>query len=143
MNESCRELRYHDIALHDRASFSAVIDKKVIEEFAVFSGDFNPLHTNEEYANSTQFHGRVAHGMIVGVFFSRLVGMYLPGKYSVYLSQTLHFHHPIELGVEITVDGEVVHKTDAYQTIEIRTTAIDAKTKEILVSGEAMVKLLQ
>ena len=143
MNSSCRELSYQDVALHDHASFSAIIDEKMVGEFADFSGDLNPLHTNEGYALGTEFHGRVAHGMIVGALFSKLIGMYLPGKYSLYLSQTLRFHNPIMIGLEIIVGGEVVHKTDAHRTVEIHTSAVDTKTKKLLVSGKAIVKLLR
>ena len=143
MPEDCRVVRYEDIVLHDRASFTAIIDKATIDGFAAFSGDCNPLHTDEGYAESTPFRGRVAHGMIIPGLFSRLIGMYLPGKYSLYLSQTLQFHVPITPGTEVLIGREVVHKTDAYRTVGIRTSAIEIKTKKLLVSGEAMVKLLQ
>ena len=143
MNNSCRQLSYRDIALHEHASFNAIIDEKMVEKFADFSKDFNPLHTDKKYALGTEFHGCMAHGMIVGALFSRLIGMYLPEKYSLYLSQTLSFHNPIALGSEVIISGEVIHKTDAHQSIEVSTTAVDAKTKKILVSGEAMVKLLR
>lgn len=143
MNDASKEIFYDTIVAGDKASFSVTITEKLINEFAGISGDVNPLHVDENYASRTHFGGRIAHGMIVGALFSRLIGMHLPGKYSLYLSQTLRFHNPIPCGAEIIVRGEVTHKTDAAKTIIIRTTAEDKNSGKILTSGEAMVQLLK
>jgi acyl dehydratase len=80
--------------------------------------------------------------MLVGSFFSRFVGMHLPGKYSLYLSQTLRFHAPISIGTAVTIRGVISQKTDAAQTITVQLTAEDASGK-MLTSGEALVRLLK
>ena len=144
MDSPCREIKYADIAEGQTASFTAVIDETLVKRFSEISGDKNPLHMDEEYAREATPGGeRIAHGMIVGALFSKLVGMYLPGKYALYLSQTLRFQNPIALGTETIIKGEVTHKADAHRTITIRTSATDAKTGTLLVSGEALVQLLQ
>jgi 3-hydroxybutyryl-CoA dehydratase len=142
-NNAPREMVYNDIAVGDRASFEVTVNEKLVDEFSKISGDMNPLHMDEEYARGTTQGKRIAHGMIVGALFSRLVGMHLPGKYSLYLSQTLKFQNPIALGTKVTIAGEVTHKSDAHKTITIRTTAEDTVAKKTLVSGEAIVQLLK
>jgi acyl dehydratase len=58
-----------------------------VAAFAAISGDFSPLHMDDEYARGTEFGGRVVHGLLVGSLFSQLVGMHLPGKQALYLGQ--------------------------------------------------------
>jgi 3-hydroxybutyryl-CoA dehydratase len=134
---------YNDIAVGDRAAFSVVVTKELIAAFADVSGDSNPLHMDDGYAGGTPFGKRIAHGMLVGSFFSQLVGMHLPGLYSVYLSQTLRFRVPVPIGTVLTVRGEVTHKTDSSKTVTIHMVAEDADSPTIFVDGEAMVQLLK
>jgi len=137
------ERTYDSIKIGDAALFTIQITGELVEKFSEVSGDVNPIHMDEEYASHTPLGERIAHGMIVGALFSRLIGMHLPGKYSLYLSQTLRFHNPIPLGTEITIRGEVTHKTDAVKTIGIRATAEYSSSKKILVSGEALAQVLK
>lgn len=134
---------FADIAVGEAAQFAAVLDEQLIREFAALSGDQNPLHTDAAYAAHTPFKGVVAHGMLAGAFFSRLVGMYLPGLYSVYLSQTLLFHKAIVPGTEVIVSGTVIQKSEATRSVIMDMRVMDVKSKDVLVSGEARVRLLQ
>lgn len=143
MNEECRTFAYKDISVGDAASFDITITEELVNDFARISGDMNPLHVSEGYAAETSFGHRIAHGMIAGMLFSRLIGMRLPGKYTLYLSQTLRFHAPIYVNTKITVRGEVAHKTDSQKSIAIRMIAEDSNTKKPLVTGEALIKLLK
>jgi len=133
---------YEEIAVGDAAAFEVVVDGALVAKFAAVSGDENPLHVDASYAATTPFGKPIAHGMLVEALFSRLIGMHLPGRYALYLSQTLRFHEPIPLGTTVRIRGEVTHKTDAHQTLAVRTTAEDAVSGKVLVSGEAMVAVL-
>lgn len=126
----------------ERAQFEINITEKLVDEFAKVSGDYNPLHTDEAYAKNSPLGGRIAHGMIAGALFSRLLGMYLPGEKCLYLSQSLFFRKPIRIGTEVIVLGEVQHKTDSLQALTIRTCVSNKQTSEALVDGEAIVKML-
>jgi len=143
MNNAPAQTTYKDIAVGSAVSFTVTITPELVDAFAALSGDHNPLHMEEWYASETAFHGRIAHGMISGALFSRLIGMHLPGKYSLYLSQSLRFHGPIAIGTRVMISGTVTHKTDVHNTVTIHTTAEDASSKKILVSGDAMVRLLK
>jgi 3-hydroxybutyryl-CoA dehydratase len=66
--------------------------------FAGVSGDTNPVHTNQPFAEQTMFKGRIAHGMLSAAFISTALGTRLPGPGCVYLSQTLNFKAPVKVG---------------------------------------------
>ncbi|MBI2037807.1 MAG: MaoC family dehydratase [Candidatus Magasanikbacteria bacterium] len=134
---------FDEINIGDAASFAFPVTEEVVDNFAAFSGDENPLHTNSEYARATEFKGRVAHGMIGGCLFSKLVGVYLPGEYCLYLSQTLQFKKPIFLGTMVEVSGKVTQKVEAFKTIEIETSIKNIETGERMIEGKALVKLLK
>ena len=58
--------QFAEIKIGDRAAFKVIVSKNMVDQFAAFSGDTNPLHMDEEYAATTSFKRRVAHGMIGG-----------------------------------------------------------------------------
>ena len=137
------EKTFGEILQGDSAQFDVDITKNMVGAFASLSGDYNPLHINREYAASTPFGGCIAHGMIAGTLFSRLVGVHLPGKYCLYLSQTLQFKKPIGIGTTVTVEGVVTQKTEATRTLTLSTVLRAKADGEVLVEGQALVRLLQ
>lgn len=137
------ETKFADIELGQKEEFELGITEKMLKTFAELSGDFNPLHIDEEYAKETDFKGRVVHGMLLSSFFSKLIGMCLPGKYALYLSQSLRFRSPARVGMKIIVRGIVEQIVPSLNTIKIQTEIIDSEKMEVLVDGEAMVKVLK
>jgi 3-oxoacyl-[acyl-carrier protein] reductase len=132
---------FADIHIGDRAHFDVTMGDILLQDFARLSGDYNPLHLDESYARTTQFGGRIVHGMLVSSFFSQLVGMHLPGLNAVYLSQTMDFLRPVHIGDEIEISGEVVHKSETSRVITLRTRAY--RQGELLVDGEAKIMVLE
>ena len=96
---------------------------------------------DENYAKNSQFKQRISHGMLLGSFFSQLVGMHIPGKKCLYLSQNLNFHNPCYIDDEIFVDGTVKQKSNSTRMLEIKTT-IHNKKNDLLVDGIARVMVL-
>ena len=88
MNEMSRIAQYRldDIEPGLTKNFRVNISESLVNEFAKITGDFSPIHMEEGFARTTKFKQRISHGMLVGSFFSRLVGMHLPGKNGVFLS---------------------------------------------------------
>ncbi len=84
------------------ASFSKTITEYDVYTFAGVTGDLNPAHINEEFARQTQFHGRIAHGMLSAGLISAVIGMQLPGPGTIYLGQELSFRSPVHIGDTIT-----------------------------------------
>jgi len=130
---------YEEIRIGDRASVTRTITEEDVAAFAELSGDVNPLHVDAEYAASTPFGQRVAHGMLAASLISTVVGTRLPGLGAVYLGQELRFVAPTRLGDTLTATGEVIHKREDKPILRLRTTvARDDGT--IVVEGEAVVK---
>jgi len=93
------------------AVFSKTVSHDDIVAFAEVTGDTNPVHLDDAYAESTFFKGRIAHGMLTAGFFSTVFGTKLPGPGSIYLSQTLRFRGPVRIGDEVTASVRV-HEID-------------------------------
>ena len=107
------EYLFEEIEIGLKHSFEVIINDEIVDNFAKISGDFNPLHIDEQYAIKTKFGKRVCHGMLLSSFFSRLVGMYLPGKNALYFSQNLNSVGPCFIGEQVTVKGEVIDKSES------------------------------
>ncbi|MBI2136177.1 MaoC family dehydratase [Candidatus Woesearchaeota archaeon] len=135
------DLNYEDINVGKVFKFSRILSLKDIDNYAKLTGDFNPLHTEEEYAKSTKFNGRIAHGMLAASLFSSLLGMICPGKKNLYLSQTLNFKKPVYPGNELSVQGTIIKKIDSIKAIVIRTDIFAGK--DIVLTGEATVQILE
>jgi len=138
MNNSALEYSFNDLFVGQKANFLKKINEALVNDFAKISGDFNPLHVNKEYASSTNFGKRVCHGMLLTSFFSQLVGMHLPGKNSLYFSQTLNFRNPCFVDDTITIEGEIIEKKQNMKLITIKTT-IHNQTGTCLIDGVAKV----
>lgn len=138
MIEPPLEYTLENIRIGEKRKFSEKIDKSKLETFAKLSGDYNPLHMDEKYAQNTSFKKRVCHGMLLASFLSRLVGMYLPGKNALYFSQTLNFQAPSFIDDEITIEGEVIDKSSATGIVTIKT-SIHNQNNECVVDGIAKV----
>ena len=132
------EYSFNEIKIGLEHYFDITIDEKLEEDFAKISGDFNPLHMNEQYAKKTKFGKRVCHGMLLASFFSKVVGMYLPGKNALYFSQSLNFVGPCFIGDKIIVKGEIIDKSEGTKMIKIKTTIKNIEEK-LLVEGIAHV----
>src|ERR671926_1370103 len=86
----------------DSAEITKTIEQSDIDAFANVTGDHNPIHLDEEFAKTTRFRGRIAHGMLTASLISSVLANKLPGEGSVYLGQTLQFVAPVFPGDEIT-----------------------------------------
>ena len=137
-----KNLNFTDIQIGDKVSFKMEISEEKVQKFADISGDNNPLHMDEIYAQNSKFKQKIAHGMLLGSYFSQLVGMHMPGKKCLYLSQTLNFHNPCFLSDVVSVEGTVREKSDATKILEIDTTIYNQKNI-LLVDGTAKVMVLE
>jgi 3-hydroxybutyryl-CoA dehydratase len=91
-----------DLAPGMSASFAKTVTEADILMFSAVSGDQNPAHLNEEYAKTTMFGGRIAHGMLTAGFISAVLANKLPGPGTIYLGQTLKFKAPVRAGDTVT-----------------------------------------
>ena len=94
--------RIEDFHVGQHASFPKTFTEEDLRRFIEITGDMNPLHVDEEFAQKTRFRGRVLQGMLTASIFSTMVGMFLPGAGAIYRSQTLKFLLPVRIGETVT-----------------------------------------
>lgn len=132
----------HVYEVGQSASMSKTITETDVCLFAGITGDFNPAHTNEPYANTTRFKHRIAHGMLSAGLISAVLGMQLPGPGSIYTNQTLKFVSPVYFGdtltATVTVEALIPEKNRI--TLSTIVTNQDGKT---VTTGEATLLLPQ
>ena len=121
-----------------KASVKAVMSDEAVREFARISGDDNPLHLSDDYAEGTRFGKRIAHGILVSGQISRVIGTILPGEGTVYLSQSLHFKRPVYVGDTVTAEVEIAGMDTERKRMTLKTTVFN-EGGECVLSGEAVV----
>ncbi len=129
--------RFEDIKVGMSAAFAKTITEADILLFAGVSGDTNPVHINQTFAEKSRFGGRIAHGMLSASLISTVLGTKLPGPGCIYLSQTLKFVAPVRIGdtveARVTVDQVIEEKRRFIIKTECRV------GDTVVVSGEAMI----
>jgi 3-hydroxybutyryl-CoA dehydratase len=128
---------FEDLRVGMRASLMKTVMNEDVIGFANLSGDHNPVHLSDHFAQKTRFGGRIAHGLYVASLISAVLGMYLPGPGAVYLSQTLNFRAPVKIGDVVTLTVEVVELVEVGRRVRLHCEGIvDGK---VVVDGEALV----
>ncbi len=95
------------LTVGQQASFSKTISESDVYMFAGVTGDVNPAHVNEAYAQTTAFKTRIAHGILSAGLISAVLGTRMPGPGAIYASQTLKFTAPVCIGDTITATATV------------------------------------
>ncbi len=120
-----------------KASLSREITEADIQRMAEITGDYNPIHINEEFAKRTRFKGRIAHGVFSAGLISAVLGTKLPGPGAIYLKQTLDFLYPVRAGDILTAEVEVTSWQSDRRIIELKTHCRNQNGK-MVVNGEAV-----
>ena len=143
MNEvTISQYTLKDIEEGLRKTFRVNITESMVSEYARITGDYAPIHMDEEYARQTEFGHRICHGMLIGSFFSRLVGMHLPGQNGLLLSYSCRHLLPCYLNLELIVDGVITGKSESTRIITIKATIKD-RVGKLLVDGILKVLVLK
>ena len=130
-----------DLKIGDKFSKDRHVTDELVRKFAEVSGDYNPIHLDEEFAKTTRFGRRIAHGMLSGAFISAVLGYEFKERKVVYLSQTMKFTAPVYLGDTVTTTATVtdIRKDKPVVTLE---TVCTNQNGDVLVKGEAVVMVL-
>jgi 3-hydroxybutyryl-CoA dehydratase len=126
----------HELKVGDSAQISKTITETDINDFARVTGDFNPVHLDQAYAEKTIFKGRIAHGLLSVGLLSSILGNILPGHGTIYLSQEVKFLAPVRIGDTITAKVEVMELIPEKNRVKFRTTCINQEGN-IVVDGTA------
>ena len=126
-----------DFTIGEKAQLSRVISEDDIRRMADITGDFNPVHMDEEFASRTRFRGRIAHGVFSAGLISAVLGTKLPGAGAVYLKQTLDFLYHVRAGDTLTAEVEVTSWRADKRIITLKTRCLNQDGKDV-VYGEAV-----
>ena len=124
------------IEVGQKATRSLTLGPDEVRAFATLSGDYNPLHFDEAFAEATPFGRLVVQGGLTTGLLHALVAMDMPGPGTVFLSQNWKFTAPVFIGDTITAEAEVlgVHATKPVTQLGIRVVRTDG---EVVLEGEA------
>ena len=134
--------KYENFEVGDKACHAKTVTQADVALFAEISGDFNPLHMDEEFAGNSQFGKRVVHGCFSSALISAVIGMKLPGPGALYVSQTSNFRKPVFPGDTLTATGEVTEKftkkEGALKFLKL-STVVTNQNGVVVTDGEALV----
>ena len=130
-----------DLKIGDKFSKDRKVTDELVRKFAEVSGDYNPIHLDEEFAKTTRFGRRIAHGMLSGAFISAVLGFEFRERKIVYLSQTMKFVAPVFIDDTVTATGTVIRIREDKGIVVLETICTN-QNGEILVKGEAVVMIL-
>jgi len=135
MSDSLSNIPYDELQIGQSANYQKTVGERDIQLFAAMSGDCNPLHLDEDFAKTTMFKQRIAHGMFSGALISAAVACELPGPGTIYVGQTMSFLKPVKLGDCLTVRLEVLEKLPKFR-VKIATKVLN-QHEELVVDGVA------
>lgn len=124
-----------DIQVGMKVSYSQTITDSDIKTFAGLSGDHNPVHIDEKYAENSRFKRRIAHGLMSAGFFSQLFGTKLPGPGCVYTAQSLKFLRPVYINDTVVATVEVIAIDLLRKRVWFKTYC--TVNNKIVIDGEA------
>ena len=133
-----RDIPFDEIRIGDTASMSKTVTEYDVYTFAGVTGDFNSVHVDAEFAKTTMFKERIAHGMLSAGFISAVIGTALPGKNTIYLGQDLQFKAPVKIGDTVTATVEVLEKIEAKNRLVLKTTVVN-QNGVLVTDGKATV----
>lgn len=117
--EYLENIPFDELQIGDSTSLTRTVTDEDIQLFAYLSGDINPLHLDEDYAKTTQFGERIAHGMFVSILVTTAVATKLPGPGSIYRGQEMKFQRPVKIGDTITAELTIIEKKKRGNLIKI------------------------
>ena len=133
-------MRFDELAVGQFAEHTKTVTETDVVMYAGITGDFNPMHVDQTYAEKSRFGGRIAHGMLTAGFISAVLGMKLPGEGSIYMSQSLRFTRPVRIGDTVTARIEVIELFPEKQRVRLATSCRN-QNHETVLDGEALVMM--
>ena len=128
-----------DLSVGMTATFAKTITEADIVLFAGVSGDNNAVHINEEFASTTPFKGRIAHGMLSASVISAAIANKLPGPGTIYMQQSLAFKAPVKAGDTVHAKVTVSRMIPEKRLVFLET--VCSVRGAVVITGEALVRV--
>ena len=126
-----------DLKVGMSATYARTVTEADIVLFAGVSGDTNPVHLNHEYAFTTMFGGRIAHGMLSAGYISTALGTKLPGPGCIYMAQNLKFKAPVKAGDTVRATVTITEIITEKKRVTLST--ICTVSDKVVIEGDATV----
>lgn len=133
MDNKANELNVDDLNVGMKTQFEVDVDEKSIQLFAESSGDYNPLHVDAAYAETTRFENRIAHGAFQVGLASRMAGMHLPGRRALLTNFQASFPTPLKYPARVRVRGELTVWNPGFQSGRLK---VVVETQQSQVTAE-------
>lgn len=131
---------FSELYVGQKDSLQKTFTDEDVRKFADITTDVNPIHLDEEYAKTSIFGRRIAHGILVSGLISAVIANVLPGPGSIYMGQELRFTAPVFLGDTITAEVEVAELREDKRIAKLITTCTKQDGSTV-ITGNATVKL--
>lgn len=131
-----------EFKINEKYNHQFTVTPEVYQQFQLCSNDRNPLHTNEDFAKSKGFNGKVMHGNILNAFLSFFIGECLPTKNVIIHSQEITFNNPVYINEKLEFEARIVEIFEAVNAIEFKYKFIKPDGK-IAAKGFIQIGLLQ
>lgn len=125
-----------EIEVGQKAFVERAFDEAAVRTFAELSGDFNPVHLDADFAAGTRFGKPIVHGLLTASLISTVVGTRLPGRGSIYVSQTLRFRAPVFVGDTVRAEAEVTEVHRERRRVALATRCLVGE--RVVITGEAV-----
>ena len=129
---------FKDISLGQTAEYEKQVTDEDVRKFADISGDYNPIHLDDEFAKDSMFGARIAHGILTASHISAVIGYIFPGPGWIYLGQSLQFRAPVKIGDTVRTAVEVIETVAEKNIVELSTICKVSDT--VVLKGTATIK---
>jgi acyl dehydratase len=115
----------NELVLNEEITIDFTVEDRNVREFASATGDYNPIHVDDEYARKSPFGKRVAHGILLSGIVSGLLGTKLPGLGTVAREMYSKFIRPVFIGDNLKINAKVTEKKEKLNICKIEFTVIN------------------
>ena len=129
---------FKDISLGQTAEYEKQVTDADVRKFADISGDYNPIHLDDDFAKDSMFGARIAHGILTASHISAVIGYIFPGPGWIYLGQSLQFRAPVKIGDTVHTAVEVTDTVAEKNIVELSTICKVGDT--VVLKGTATIK---
>ncbi len=129
---------YDTLQVGDSFTTTHFISEDDVRAFAEITGDDNPIHLDEAYAQDSRFGHRIVHGVLLLGLISKVLGRDFPGHGSIAVSLSCRFLRPVPVGSEFLIDITIIEKYDTHRHVRGRTRVYNNENK-MAIGGEARI----
>ncbi len=124
--------QFADLKVGDRVSVAKTVTEADGSLYIAATGDFGPVHINEDFASGTRFGQRLAPGIMVAGLCTSVLTAELAGILGVSIEDRFWFTGPVFYGDTITIDVWIAERDEATRTLTWEASAVNEDGREVL-----------